>query len=160
MNEKRFERWNDYSCKVKDNQEETLLNREVQELNYRSQADDMCEVLNEKEAIIQRLEKENQRVYGILEDGGVLLTRKQLLDVIGKDKCDMFYTFQKEIKDLNFVINFQEKEIGALKALLKENEGLEEAYDIAKENNELLKQKNTKLIAKIDFLERLIDGDV
>lgn len=60
MNEKRFERWNDYSCKVKDNQEETLLNREVQELNYRSQADDMCEVLNEKEAIIQRLEKENQ----------------------------------------------------------------------------------------------------
>ena len=72
----------------------------------------------------------------------------------------MFYTFQKEIKDLNFVINFQEKEIGALKALLKENEGLEEAYDIAKENNELLKQKNTKLIAKIDFLERLIDGDV
>lgn len=70
------------------------------------------------------------------------------------------YTLQKEIKDLNFVINFQEKEIGALKALLKENEGLEEAYDIAKENNELLKQKNTKLIAKIDFLERVIDGDV
>ena len=25
MSDKRFERWNDYSCKVKDNQEDTLL---------------------------------------------------------------------------------------------------------------------------------------
>ena len=29
-----------------------------------------------------------------------------------------------------------------------------------KEENEQLHQKNTKLIAKIDFLERVIDGDV
>lgn len=29
-----------------------------------------------------------------------------------------------------------------------------------KEENEKLHQKNTKLIAKIDFLERVIDGDV
>ena len=28
MSEKRFERWNDHSCKVKDNQENTLLNWE------------------------------------------------------------------------------------------------------------------------------------
>lgn len=74
---------------------DTYSDREVQELNYRSQSDDMCEVLNEKEAIIQRLEKENQRVYGILEDGGVLLTRKQLLDVIGEDKVDMFFREQE-----------------------------------------------------------------
>ena len=26
MSDKRFERWNDHSCKVKDNQEDTLLN--------------------------------------------------------------------------------------------------------------------------------------
>jgi hypothetical protein len=74
---------------------DTYSDREVQELNYRSQSDDMCEVLNEKEAIIQRLEKENQRVYGIIEDGGVLLTEKQLLDVIGEDKCDMFFREQE-----------------------------------------------------------------
>ena len=39
MSEKRFERWNDYSCKVKDNQEETLLNWEdiVQKLNELSE---------------------------------------------------------------------------------------------------------------------------
>ena len=35
MSKKRFERWNDHSCKVKDNQEEKLLNWEdvVQKLN-------------------------------------------------------------------------------------------------------------------------------
>ena len=52
-------------------------------------------LLNGKEATIQRLEKENQRVYGIIEDGGVLLTRKQLLDLIGEDKVDMFFREQE-----------------------------------------------------------------
>lgn len=41
---------------------DTYLDREVQELNYRSQSDDMCEVLNEKERIIQRLELENENL--------------------------------------------------------------------------------------------------
>lgn len=44
---------------------------------------------------IKELKKENQRVYGIIEDGGVLLTRKQLLDVIGEDKVDMFFREQE-----------------------------------------------------------------
>ena len=56
---------------------------------------DIAVLLNGKEATIQRLEKENQRVYGIIEDGGVLLTRKQLLDVIGEDKFDMFFREQE-----------------------------------------------------------------
>ena len=56
---------------------------------------DIAVLLNGKEATIQRLEKENQRVYGIIEDGGVLLTRKQLLDVIGEDKVDMFFREQE-----------------------------------------------------------------
>ncbi len=35
MSDKRFERWNDHSCKVKDNQEDTFLNWEdvVNKLN-------------------------------------------------------------------------------------------------------------------------------
>ena len=37
MSEKRFERWNDHSCKVKDNQEDTLLNWE-----------DVVDLLNDK----------------------------------------------------------------------------------------------------------------
>ena len=37
----RFERWNDHSCKVKDNQEDTLLNWE-----------DVVDLLNEQQATI------------------------------------------------------------------------------------------------------------
>ena len=46
MSEKRFERWNDYSCKVKDNQEDTLLNWE-----------DVVQKLNEQQSTIERLER-------------------------------------------------------------------------------------------------------
>lgn len=58
MSEKRFERWNDYSCKVKDNQEYTFLNWEdvVQKLNEQQ---DTIEAKNEYqrtlEAKIRRL---------------------------------------------------------------------------------------------------------
>ena len=41
---------------------DTYSDREVQELNYRSQSDYMCEVLNEKETMIQRLELENENL--------------------------------------------------------------------------------------------------
>ena len=43
MSDKRFERWNDHSCKVKDNQEKTLLNWE-----------DVVKKLNEQQSIIRR----------------------------------------------------------------------------------------------------------
>ena len=46
MIEKRFERWNDHSCKVKDNQEDTFLNWE-----------DVVDKLNEQETRIDLLEK-------------------------------------------------------------------------------------------------------
>ena len=46
MSEKRFERWNDYSCKVKDNQEGILLNWE-----------DVVNKLNKQQSIIERLEQ-------------------------------------------------------------------------------------------------------
>lgn len=45
MSKKRFERWNDCSCKVKDNQEETLLDWE-----------DVVNKLNEQQSTIERLE--------------------------------------------------------------------------------------------------------
>ena len=41
MSEKRFARWNDHSCKVKDNQEDTFLNW-----------GDVVDLLNEQQAII------------------------------------------------------------------------------------------------------------
>ena len=61
----RFERWNDHSCKVKDNQEDTLLNWE-----------DVVDLLNEQQDTIgeqkiaidelitdyKKLEKENEQL--------------------------------------------------------------------------------------------------
>ena len=47
MSEKRFERWNDYSCKVKDNQEDTLLDWE-----------DVIHKLNEQQTTIESLKKD------------------------------------------------------------------------------------------------------
>lgn len=58
MSEKRFARWNDHSCKVKDNQEDTFLNWEdvVKKLNEQQ---DTIEAKNEYqltlEAKIRRL---------------------------------------------------------------------------------------------------------
>ena len=46
MSEQRFERWNDYSCKVKDNQEGILLRWE-----------DVVNKLNEQQSTIDKLEQ-------------------------------------------------------------------------------------------------------
>ena len=51
MNEERFERWNDYSCKVKDNYENTLLDWE-----------DVVDKLNEQQATISQLKQENEKL--------------------------------------------------------------------------------------------------
>lgn len=57
MSDKRFERWNDHSCKVKDNQEGILLNWE-----------DVANKLNKQQDTISRLEEENERLKQILEN--------------------------------------------------------------------------------------------
>ena len=58
MSEKRFERWNDHSCKVKDNQENTLLNWE-----------DVVDLLNEQQATINKLEQENRQLRQFINKG-------------------------------------------------------------------------------------------
>ena len=60
MSEKRFGRWNDHSCKVKDNQEDTLLNWE-----------DVVDLLNEQQATISALKEENEqlRKIGVMYQG-------------------------------------------------------------------------------------------
>ena len=57
MSEKRFERWNDYSCKVKDNQEDTLLNWE-----------DVVKKLNEQQSTIEQKDKQLGRLYNYFKD--------------------------------------------------------------------------------------------
>lgn len=72
MSEKRFERWNDYSCKVKDNQEYKLLNWE-----------DVVNKLNEQQSTIEQLQKENKQL------------QKEL------NNCEKFrYTVFKRIREI------------------------------------------------------------
>lgn len=69
-----------------------------------------------------------------------------------------------EMEDLCLLLNELNDENEKLKIFLKAvNEELSLANrdcDILEEENEQLKQYNTELINKIDFLERVIDGDV
>ena len=63
MSEKRFEKWNDYSCKVKDNQENTLLDWEdvVKKLNEQQDTiNDLNGELEESSAFIIEQRKEIQ----------------------------------------------------------------------------------------------------
>ena len=69
-----------------------------------------------------------------------------------------------EMEDLCLLLNELNDENKKLKIFLKAvNEELDLAnrdYDTLEEEYEQLKQYNTGLINKIDFLERVIDGDV
>ena len=70
MSKKRFERWNDYSCKVKDNQEYKLLDWEdvVDLLN--KQQDTIGEqkiAIDELITDYKKLEKENEQLQKELE---------------------------------------------------------------------------------------------
>ena len=63
MSEQRFEKWNDYSCKVKDNQENTLLDWEdvVKKLNEQQDTiNDLNGELEESSAFIIEQRKEIQ----------------------------------------------------------------------------------------------------
>ena len=78
MSGKRFERWNDHSCKVKDNQEDTFLNWEdvVHKLNEQQDTiNDLNGELEESSAFIieqrkeiQTLKEENKQLRNELND--------------------------------------------------------------------------------------------
>ena len=62
-----------------------------------------------------------------------------------------------EMEDLCLLLNEQHEQIERLKENFR---ALDEVKCELGEENEQLKQHNTELINKIDFLERVIDGDV
>ena len=83
MNDERFERWNDHSCKVKDNQEDTLLNWE-----------DVVDLLNEQQATINKLEQENRQLRHFINKGR-RLSVKELMANTNENEL-----LKKKIKEL------------------------------------------------------------
>ena len=76
-----------------------------------------------------------------------------------------FDKFNKEsayalIDKVNALYEEKEKLKISLKAVNEELPLANRNYDTLEEENEQLKQHNAELIDKIDFLERVIDGDV
>ena len=64
------------------------------------------------------------------------------------------------IDEVNALYEEKEKLKMFLKAVNEELDLANRYYDTLEEEYEQLKQRNTELINKIDFLERVIDGDV
>ena len=99
MSDKRFERWNDHSCKVKDNQEDTLLNWK-----------DVVDLLNEQQATINKLEQENRQLRQFINKGR-RLSVKELMANTNENEL-----LKKKIKELEK----ENKELQKDKAQLKE----------------------------------------
>lgn len=83
MSDKRFERWNDHSCKVKDNQEDTLLNWE-----------DVVDLLNEQQATISALKEENEQL--MIENAKLKNVITELKD-INSNLSKIYYNDLKEL---------------------------------------------------------------
>ena len=83
MSDKRFERWNDHSCKVKDNQEDILLNWE-----------DVVDLLNEQQATISALKEENEQL--MIENAKLKNVITELKD-INSNLSKIYYNDLKEL---------------------------------------------------------------
>lgn len=81
MTEKRFERWNDHSCKVKDNQEDTFLNWE-----------DVVKRLNEQQDTINKQENEIMKLKSLLNFSEKMMDTDLIINLrysYGKWKADV-----------------------------------------------------------------------
>ena len=92
---------------------------------------------------------ENKRF--LIDDAGELidLNNHKFIDY-GDECCKLLNELNDENKKLKMF----------LKAVNEELDLANRDCDILEEENKQLKQHNTELINKIDFLERVIDGDV
>ena len=112
MSEKRFEKWNDNSCKVKDNLENTLLNWE-----------DVVKKLNEQQAIINKQERRIRVLENLLTNIGVkwvdddelgkvvsllneLVTKCHKLDVELEESSAFIIEQRKENRELRQKLDF------------------------------------------------------
>ena len=70
---------------------DTYLDREVQELNYRYQSDDICELLNEKDRKIRQLERSIER-----REEQISIIKKHCLKFLTDEQ---FETIRKALED-------------------------------------------------------------
>ena len=92
--------------------------------------------------------------------GNGIITDTQKREHLYFDKEFLDATLPKTTERLNELAEENEQLKIFLKAVNEELDLANRDYDILEEENEQLKQHNTELINKIDFLERIIDGDV
>ena len=84
MSEKRFGRWNDHSCKVKDTQEDRLLNWE-----------DVVDLFNEQQATIFALKEENEQL--MIENAKLKNVITELKDI----NSNLSKIYYNDLKELN-----------------------------------------------------------
>ena len=90
MSEERFEKWNDYSCKVKDNQGD-ILNWE-----------DVVDLLNKQQATINKLEQENRQLRQFINKGR-RLSVKELMNNMNECQYKQIQKLESENEDLREV---------------------------------------------------------
>ena len=137
MSEKRFEKWNDYSCKVKDNQEDTLLNWE-----------DVVALLNEQQATINKLEQENRQLRQFITKGK-RLSLKEIMENTNENEL-----LKKKIKKLekdNEQLKEQVQILNKCCRLKLSDEAIKQAYaDLNRREREKHSQGNAAYTAKIN----------
>ena len=84
-------------------------------------------------------------IHLLIEDNGNDMTYQEVVDLLNENE-------QLKQENKKFQCKYDH--------LLCLYNGLGCEYDWLKDENEQLKQRNAELIKKIDFLERIIDGDV
>ena len=106
MSEKRFERWNDHSCKVKDNQEDTFLNWE-----------DVVDKLNEQQSTISQLKEENEQLQkensAMKEEQNEMIAHLKKQNEQLKERNEKLqWELDKTREDLNYFANLKIIAIG------------------------------------------------
>ena len=146
MSEKRFEKWNDNSCKVKDNQEDTFLNWEdvVDKLN--EQQDTIGEqkiAIDELITDYKKLEKENEQLRKELDNFRPVMfqdMRKGTVILYSKK-----FGNNDEVSDEKDAI---------IQRLALENENLRKQVESSETTSNVTSNYNAHLESKISTLEK------
>ena len=146
MNEERFEKWNDNSCKVKDNQEDTFLNWEdvVKKLN--EQQDTIGEqkiAIDELITDYKKLEKENEQLRKELDNFRPVMFQDMRKGTV--------ILYSKKFGNNDEV--FDEKD-AIIQRLALENENLRKQVKSSETISDATSNYNAHLESKITTLEK------